>query len=90
MTDRYSERLFTFQKPFTLGSVGKSFPAGTYRVLMDCEEIAGLSFSAYRRSFTIQFPTISKPSNKVQMFSVGAEELVAALTADGQEATGLL
>ncbi|WP_229155289.1 hypothetical protein [Aurantimonas sp. VKM B-3413] len=80
--------MLTFEKAFRLASADMSLPAGTYRVLIESEEIPGLSFSAYRRSLTLQLPAISVRSNRVRMLPVDTDDLVAALQADGQDPTG--
>lgn len=58
-------------------------PAGTYRLVVDEEEIPGLSFLAYRRTATmLHIPAISVQSGRHQVVEVDPEDLAAALTAD--------
>lgn len=90
MTDRSIEVMLTFQKDFRLASARMSLPAGTYRVMIESEEISGLSFPAYRRSWTIQIPAVSVRSGKVQMLTIDGDDLAAALTADGQDPAELI
>jgi hypothetical protein len=82
MPDRSREVTVTFSHPFMLASFDAAQPAGTYSVVIEEEEILGVSFPAYRRtSMTIQVP--ADPSSVgSQTFPVGAEELEAALEAD--------
>ena len=63
MSVRTTETTVTFKRPFTLPSVDSPQPAGTYRLVMDEEEILGLSFLAFRRTATmLHIPAISRPS----------------------------
>ncbi|MCT7374573.1 hypothetical protein [Chelativorans salis] len=56
---------------------------GTYRLVVDEEEIFGLSFLAYRRTATmLHIPGISVRSDRHQVVEVDPEELAAALDAD--------
>ncbi|WP_338000432.1 hypothetical protein [Chelativorans sp. YIM 93263] len=58
-------------------------PAGTYRLVVDEEEIFGLSFLAYRRTATLlHTPAISVQRGRHQVVEVDPEELAAALDAD--------
>jgi hypothetical protein len=82
MPDRSREVTVTFSHPFMLASFDAAQPAGTYSVVIEEEEILGVSFPAYRRtSMTIQVPA-NRSSSESQTFPVGAEELEAALEAD--------
>jgi hypothetical protein len=53
MADRTTETTVTFKHPFSLTSLDSRQPAGTYRLVMDEEEILGLSFLAFRRTATM-------------------------------------
>jgi hypothetical protein len=58
-------------------------PAGTYRLVVDEEEIFGLSFLAYRRTATmLHVPAVTAHNGTHQVFLIDAEELEAALDAD--------
>jgi hypothetical protein len=82
MPDRSREVTVTFSHPFMLASFDAAKPAGTYSVVIEEEEILGVSFPAYRRtSMTIQIPAGGSTSGS-QTFPVSAEELKAALEAD--------
>lgn len=83
MTVRTTNTQVTFTRPFTLSAFDVRQPAGTYRVAVDEEEIAGLSFLAYRRIATmLHTPAVSARSGRHQVFEVDPEELAAALDAD--------
>ena len=53
MATRSEEMTLTFSKAFTLSEVDRPLPAGTYRVVVVEEDIAGLSFLAFRRIATM-------------------------------------
>jgi len=60
-------------------------PAGTYRLVTDEEEISGLSFLAFRRVGTmLRLPSLATSGGAGQMISIDADDLAAALTADGE------
>jgi len=83
MTARTRETTVTFRHPFTLASFERSQPAGTYRIVIDEEEIHGLSFLAFLRTATIMhLPAISDPGALHQLYMVDSAELDAALVAD--------
>jgi len=83
MPDRSAETLVTFQHPFALRSSDEVLPAGTYRLVIDEEEILGLSFPAYRRTAsTLHTPAVSVVATQRQAFPVEAGELEDALDAD--------
>ena len=80
---RTTESLVTFQHPFTLSALDAEQPPGTYRVVVDEEEIVGLSFLAYRRvATTIHIPSVETSKYSRQVFTVDADELEAAISAD--------
>jgi len=81
MSTRTREKTWTFSKPFTLKSVGRELPAGSYRVATDEELIEGLSFPVYRRVATMIFaPARNRAS--LEMLSVDPEDLQAAQDRD--------
>jgi hypothetical protein len=53
MNIRTTETTITFQQPFMLQAFDCKQPAGTYRLVIDEEEIIGLSFLAYQRTATL-------------------------------------
>jgi len=83
MATRSEETTLTFSKAFTLSEVDRPLPAGTYRVVVDEEDIPGLSFLAFRRIATmLHLPALSAPGGPVEMFLVNPDELAAALETD--------
>jgi hypothetical protein len=83
MATRSKETTLTFSNAFALSDVDRPLPAGTYRVVVDEEDIPGLSFLAFRRIATmLHVPAISTPGGPVEIFLVNPDELAAALEAD--------
>ncbi|PTW59300.1 hypothetical protein C8N35_10713 [Breoghania corrubedonensis] len=83
MTVRTTDTEITFERSFMLSAFDARQPAGTYRLVVDEEEISGLSFLAYRRTATmLHIPAISVQSDRYQVVEVDPEELAAALDAD--------
>jgi hypothetical protein len=86
MPERTTEKTVTFKHPFMLGSFDALQPAGTYRLVIDEEEILGLSFPAYRRTSTVlHVPAGSSASGAGQAFPVDVAELKTALEADERD-----
>lgn len=82
MHSRTRETTVTFRHPFKLSALENGQPAGTYRLVIDEEEIPGLTFLAYRRSATmLHIPAIAA-SGSIQVFTINSEELAKALEAD--------
>jgi hypothetical protein len=87
MTDRTTETTITFRHPFTLGSLDDEQPAGTYRLVIDEEEIPDVSVLAYRRTATmLHVPSISTVRGPHKVFVVDSAELTKALEADALRA----
>ena len=83
MTTRSKETTLTFSKAFFLSEVDGPLQAGTYRVVVDEEDIPGLSFLAFRRTGTmLHIPALSAPGGPNEMLLVNPDELAAALEAD--------
>ena len=83
MATRSKETTLTFSKAFALSDVDRPLPAGTYRVVVDEEDISSLSFLAFRRIATmLHVPAISTPGRFVEMFLVNPDELTVALETD--------
>ncbi|WP_157019395.1 hypothetical protein [Mesorhizobium xinjiangense] len=83
MTVRTTDTQVTFMQPFILSAFDAWQPAGTYRLVIDEEEISGLSFLAYRRTPTVlHTPAVSVQSSRHQVVEVDPRELTAALDAD--------
>jgi len=83
MTSHSSAGTVTFGHQFNLSSLDGPQPAGTYRVVIENEEIPGLSFIAYRRTSTmLHLPALTASTGKTQVFTVDRDELEAVLKAD--------
>jgi hypothetical protein len=83
MTVRTTESEVTFTRPFRLSAFDDPQPAGTYRLVVDEEEIFGLSFLAYRRTATmLHTPAISIDSGFHRVVEIDPKELADALDAD--------
>jgi hypothetical protein len=83
MATRSKETTLTFSNAFAFSEVDRPLPAGTYRVVVDQEEVLGISFLAFRRIATmLQVPALSAPSGPTEMFLVNRNELTAALETD--------
>jgi hypothetical protein len=66
-----------------LAEVDRALPAGTYRVVVDEEDIPGLSFLAFRQTATmLHLPALSAPGGPNEMFLVNPDELAAAVESD--------
>ena len=67
MATRSKETTLTFSKAFALSDVDRPLLAGTYRVVVDEEDITGLSFLAFRRVATmLQVPALSAPGRPMR------------------------
>ena len=83
MTTRTREITVTFKHPFKLSVLDRHQPAGTYRLVVDEEEIPDITFLAYRRSATmLHIPAIETSGGSSEVFMVGSEELAKALEVD--------
>lgn len=83
MSVRTTDTQITFNGPFMLSAFDARQPAGTYRLVVEEEEMLGLSFLAYRRTATmLHTPAISVKSSRHQTVEIDPEELAAALDAD--------
>jgi hypothetical protein len=79
---RSIETTVTFRRPFTLAALDGVQPAGTYR-LVEEEEIAGLSFVAFRRVATLlHVPANPAPGDTCQVVVILPDDLAEALAAD--------
>lgn len=78
MNIRTTETTVTFGRPFNLQAFDGTLPAGNYRLVIDEEEIVGLSFLAYRRIATmLHTPALSAIKGKHQVFQTDERELTA-------------
>jgi hypothetical protein len=89
MAGRSTEKTITFLHPFSLSALDGVQPAGDYRVVVDEEEVEGLSFLVYRRTATmLHTPSAGSRSGRHQVFLVNPSELEAALDADADAGSG--
>ncbi|GEP60975.1 hypothetical protein [Reyranella soli] len=83
MSIRTTETTVTFRRPFTLAALDGAQPAGTYRLVVEEEQIPGLSFIAFRRVATLlHMPADSVPGGTREVVSVLPDELAEAVAAD--------
>jgi len=65
-------------------------PAGNYRLVIDEEEIPGLSCVAYKRRATmLHVPCMNAVGGKQEVFTIDSAELANALEADARKSLGL-
>jgi len=85
MTMRTKRETVTFVHPFSLKGIGRTLPAGAYEVVTDEELIGGLSFPVYRRVSTmIMAPAPAPRTSSIEMLTIDARELEAALKRDAE------
>src|SRR5688572_3758634 len=83
MTERTTDSLVTFRRPFNLRDVVGTQPPGTYQIETVELMIDGLSFVAFRRiSTTITLPAIGTSSAQRQFVEIDPAELAAAQQRD--------
>lgn len=83
MTIRSTETKVTFTHPFKLAAFDGPKPAGTYLVVVDEEQIEGLSFTAFHRTATTLYtPDVSVRSGTQQAYPTTEAEIDAALETD--------
>ena len=84
MMERTTTRTVSFQRPFKLAAVDGPMPAGAYTIETEEEQIAGLSFVAYRRVRTsIILPAGGFGSAMArQVVTIEPEDLEATLRRD--------
>lgn len=79
MNERVRNESVTFAHPFSLGSVDGTFPPGTYAVEVTEEQLAGLSFVAYRMvSTTIMLPGPTAAYTSWQRVDIEPSDLAMA------------
>ena len=79
---RTTRKTVTFRSPFSLESVCRILPAGSYEVVTDEELIEGLSFPVYRRVATMIFVPGQSRQASVEMLSLDPHDLAAAMDRD--------
>lgn len=83
MTTRSTETKVTFTYPFKLAAFAAPKPAGTYLLVVDEEQIEGLSFTAFRRTATTLYtPDVSANSGTQQAYPTTEAEIDAVLETD--------
>lgn len=83
---RTSESAITFRHPFMLTALETPQPAGTYRLVIEEEEIPGLSFVAYRRTaMLLHLPALATTSGTHQVVPVDPVEWAAIVDADARD-----
>jgi hypothetical protein len=83
--ERTTETEITFAHPFVLSSLIVPLEAGTYRLIVDEEEIEGLSFSAFRRTSTqLEIPSITTAIGTRQRLRVHYQDIETALAKDAR------
>jgi hypothetical protein len=86
MSTRSTECTLTFRRPFSLSAVEGPLPCGRYHVIIEEEQLAGLSFAAWQRARTLLFlPANSLPGRAREVVPVDPGELAVALAADALE-----
>lgn len=83
MTNRISKRLVTFSRPFSLDSIERQWPAGSYTIETEEESLDSNSFVAFRTVCTTMIMH-SPPgrAGKHLFIEIDAGELDAALLRD--------
>jgi hypothetical protein len=83
MASRTTETTVTFTRPFLLPPMEAPQPAGAYRVVIDEDEVPGLSFLAFHRTATmLALPAIGSAGGPSQIVTIRPEDLEAALERD--------
>jgi hypothetical protein len=83
MSGRTTDTTVTFRQPFMLKALERPQPEGTYKVIVEEDEIRGLTFLAFRRTRTTLFlPAIGVSGRAQESYSVDGDELAAVLDAD--------
>jgi len=85
MTQRSTDKMVTFRRPFCLKGVDRLLPPADYRVVTDEELIEGVSFPVYRRVATVIF--VPGPSGRgTEMVTIEPSDLQAAQDEDARAA----
>lgn len=83
MTTRSTETKVTFIHPFKLAAFDAPKPGGTYLLVVEEEQIEGLTFTAFRRTATTLYtPDISVRSGLQQAHPTTEAEIDALLETD--------
>jgi hypothetical protein len=80
---RSTHKTATFRRAFTLAGVDGEQPPGTYVVVTDEEEIAGVLFTAWRRVETsMRLPAVDVDTGQIQVVQINPNDLAEALAKD--------
>jgi hypothetical protein len=86
MRMRSSETVITFRHPFVLAALETTQPAGTYRLVVEEEEIPSLSFVAWRRTATLlHLPALPATGGKHQVVTIDPMEWATVVEADKRD-----
>src|SRR5271169_2563239 len=87
MTTRTTRKTMEFGSPFSLESIGRMLPAGSYEVVTDEELIEGLSFPVYRRVATMLLVPTQSNQGSIEMLTVDPLNLAEAKDHDAAAAS---
>jgi len=80
---RTTRTTVTFKRPFNLGAVDESYPAGSYSIETDEELLQEVSFPAYRRIATwMQRINEQNPGRITSITPIDPRQLEAAIDRD--------
>jgi hypothetical protein len=79
---RATETTITFRYPFVLAALETEQPPGTYRLVMEEEEIPGLAVVAFRHTATLLHLPALSTSGAHQVVSVAPREWTAVVEGD--------
>lgn len=82
MITRSQNTTIVFENEFMLKAVGRTLPAGEYKITTEEEQIEYLSFPAFRRISTVIFVPTKPGSSSVEMYEVDPLHLTAAQERD--------
>lgn len=86
MTVSKIESTVTFYHPIMLRGVDAPQEAGTYRLVVDMEELQGLSFTATRRTgMRLHLPALSVSDMATSIVTITQEELDAMIAYDAKQ-----
>lgn len=85
MPERSTETIITFANAFHIKGLDHPQMPGQYLVVTEEVLLEGLSFPVWQRTATLMhLPAITAPAVMRQVFRIDAEDLVAAMAADGK------
>lgn len=85
MSESRIESTVTFHHPVMLRDFETPQPAGTYRLVIDMEELQGLSFTAMRRTgVRLYLPDLSIPGLPTSVVTMTQRDLDALIANDAR------